>query len=129
MQHPLFLSSMAIWSASHISRDGATGTRTFCAPLSSFRRDARGPHIAVCAEDMEQEAIAPQIPPKICFQLLKEKDARKKLQDLGLSGVGDKIVRMPSLVLHQHLHFFLLHSSRLDGISAQFWISCYLGVL
>lgn len=34
----------------------------------------------------------PHVPPKICFRLLKEKEARKKLQDLGLSALGDKNV-------------------------------------
>lgn len=48
-----------------------------------------------CADEEVQDAVVPQLPPKICFNLLKEKDARKKLQDLGLSAVGEKNVRMP----------------------------------
>eukprot|EP00892_Ulva_mutabilis_P008047 jgi/Ulvmu1/5614/UM023_0152.1 len=35
--------------------------------------------------------MASLVPPKLCFQLLKEKDARKKLQDCGLSTQGDRV--------------------------------------
>lgn len=37
---------------------------------------------------------ASSVPPKLCFQLLKDKDARKKLQDYGLSTLGDRVVRL-----------------------------------
>jgi hypothetical protein len=76
-------------------------------------------HIAACADDVAQEAIVPLLPPKICFQLLKEKDARKKLQDLGLSSVGEKNVRLPLPVTDQLLHYFtnsvLGHASVVNG--------------
>jgi hypothetical protein len=48
--------------------------------------------LKACAGDVAQDAILPQVPPKICFQLLKEKEARKKLADLGLSDAGPKHV-------------------------------------
>jgi hypothetical protein len=46
-----------------------------------------------CADDAEEPA-AQQVPPKICFNLMKERDARKRLQDYGLSTVGEKQVRL-----------------------------------
>lgn len=70
---------------------------------TKIRSQACGRRMMCCcrlrADDVAQGVIVPQLPPKICFQLLKEKDARKKLQDLGLSDVGDKHVRMLLLAL------------------------------
>lgn len=50
------------------------------------------------ADDAEDASLQ-QIPPKICFNLLKERDARKKLQDLGLSTSGEKYVRPHGFLL------------------------------